>query len=317
MRWAGFVLLVVGLVLLCNTLGLLPWACWAFLGLYWPVLLIVAGVQLLVWRRVSVKGLVVIALIMVVVGGIVLRTPLAKYVPGQDLLRGSKWFWMHPPMRQRPFFFQQTEDEVPDTPRTMAVVEPVLPGVESARYELKVKGGKLRIGGVRDFLVNGKVEYWAQRPQVTCRVVGREAVVTLEHQETVPGSRADLNLCEQMPVAIGIDAGACDAELDLSRLKVTDLAVDIGASRLSISFGNTGVSTRARIKAGASRVDLIAPESVGVRIKTASAVGNEDFSDQGLFPTDGYWVSPGWDRANTTVDIEIQAGISSVRLKRV
>lgn len=320
MKWAGLTLVVVGLILLCNTHGLLPWACWSLLGLYWPVLFIVAGVELLVRRRVSLRTIILVALMIVVLGGVLLRTPLGRYIPGQDLIKGPKWYWLEPPVKPRRFFpFPQVgAGEPSDLPRAMLVVQPIPAGVDRARYELRIGGGKLRIGGTPEFLIDGKVEYWFQKPEVACRVTRGEAVVTLEHVEKgTPGCTVDLGLSEKVPVAIGIDAGACDAELDLSKLKVTDLAVDIGASRLSINFGNTGVSTRARIKAGASRVDLVAPQAVGVRIKSESAFGDQDFSDQGLLRADEYWVSPGWDQASTKIDIEIQAGVSSVRLKRV
>jgi len=45
------VLVAAGVVLLLNTLGILPWASWSQIGRYWPVLVIAFGLSVL-WRNV-------------------------------------------------------------------------------------------------------------------------------------------------------------------------------------------------------------------------------------------------------------------------
>jgi hypothetical protein len=41
------ILVGVGVVLLLNTLEIVPWSCWSQLGRVWPVLLIVFGLGIL------------------------------------------------------------------------------------------------------------------------------------------------------------------------------------------------------------------------------------------------------------------------------
>ena len=44
------IIILVGIILLLNTLGVLQWSFWSDLSRYWPVLVIAAGVSLL-WRN--------------------------------------------------------------------------------------------------------------------------------------------------------------------------------------------------------------------------------------------------------------------------
>src|SRR5689334_14326052 len=60
---------IVGVVLLLNNLGYLPWAVWTALGQMWPVLLILFGLDLLIGRRNAWVGATVILISFVAVLG--------------------------------------------------------------------------------------------------------------------------------------------------------------------------------------------------------------------------------------------------------
>jgi predicted ferric reductase len=66
--WAIF-LIVVGVILLLNNLGFLPWEIWSVLWQFWPVLLILGGLEMVLghssWSRlaVTILGLAVAAFI--------------------------------------------------------------------------------------------------------------------------------------------------------------------------------------------------------------------------------------------------------------
>lgn len=50
---SGISFTVLGLVLLANTLGWVPWKAWASLLVYWPLLVVAAGVELALRKRVT------------------------------------------------------------------------------------------------------------------------------------------------------------------------------------------------------------------------------------------------------------------------
>jgi hypothetical protein len=63
------IIILIGLVLLLNNFGVLPWSVWTQLWRFWPVLLIVAGIQMLggnsslVESLVSIVGIVILIIV--------------------------------------------------------------------------------------------------------------------------------------------------------------------------------------------------------------------------------------------------------------
>jgi hypothetical protein len=48
------VLIGAGVVLLLNTLGIVPWGSWSEIGRFWPVLVIASGLSIL-WRNLRFR----------------------------------------------------------------------------------------------------------------------------------------------------------------------------------------------------------------------------------------------------------------------
>ncbi|HHV78838.1 MAG TPA: hypothetical protein GXX40_04410 [Firmicutes bacterium] len=319
MKLGGFLLLLLGLVLLGNTMGYVPWTAWVMLVLYWPVLLIAAGIELLVRRRISFGWLVALALLIVLVGGMLLKSPWAERIPGYYMLSEPMFFWFRPWIRERPERPMWPPDGPRFGPGEQTIREVLPPGVQRARYDIKLGAGRLKLGSATDMLIDGKISYSGAKPEFSYNVSGGEARVQLRHVErgAVDSATWDLSLNKTIPIAVRMDVGACDADLDMSELKVEELDLDMGASRLRVTFGDTGMNTKARIKAGASKIELSAPEAAGIRIRATSALSSNNFAEEGLTWSGGYWTSPNWGKPGTSLDIEVSAGVSSVVLRRV
>ena len=59
------VLITLGVLFLLQNLGYLPWAFWSVAWRFWPVILILVGIQLFFGRRAWVAaGLVVVVLVL-------------------------------------------------------------------------------------------------------------------------------------------------------------------------------------------------------------------------------------------------------------
>lgn len=48
------ILVGAGVLLLLNTLGVIPWASWSEIGRYWPVLVIAVGLSIL-WKNIRYR----------------------------------------------------------------------------------------------------------------------------------------------------------------------------------------------------------------------------------------------------------------------
>ena len=128
------------------------------------------------------------------------------------------------------------------------------------------------------------------------------------------GHRWDARLTRDIPLKLRFQVGACNSNLDLSDLKVTDLALEAGAADTRVRFPREAGMTRARIKAGAASVKLTVPEGVAARIKSAVAIGSFDV-DTRRFPRSAaasVYESPDYATAANKLDLGIEGGVGSV-----
>jgi hypothetical protein len=128
------------------------------------------------------------------------------------------------------------------------------------------------------------------------------------------GRRWDARLTGDIPLKLRLQVGACNADLDLSDLKVTDLALETGAADTRIRMPRQAGLTRARVKAGAASVKISVPDGVAARITSAVAIGSFDV-DTRRFPrsaaASGY-ESPDYVTAADKIDLSVEGGVGSV-----
>jgi hypothetical protein len=82
------ILITMGGVFLANNLGILPWSVWGNLWRFWPVILVVVGLEILFGRRAGARlliGLVVLGVGAFAIFGGHLQTPGVN--PGETVTR--------------------------------------------------------------------------------------------------------------------------------------------------------------------------------------------------------------------------------------
>jgi hypothetical protein len=119
----------------------------------------------------------------------------------------------------------------------------------------------------------------------------------------------------EIPLALAFETGASDVGLDLSELRVTDLRLETGASSVNVTLPAHAGFTQARIEAGAASVSLLVPSNVAARLRFRGAFASVDV-DRNRFPRTGAaYQSPDYDTAQNRVDIEVEAGVGSLRVR--
>lgn len=125
-----------------------------------------------------------------------------------------------------------------------------------------------------------------------------------------------LNLSHKVPYDLDIKAGAINGTIDLSRLMVDNLKISTGASNFQLQFGENGIATKGKIDSGASKLALVVPESVGIKIRLNGVATSTNFMGSGLLLEDKTWVSPNYSEAKSKIDLEISTAAGSVQLER-
>ena len=129
------------------------------------------------------------------------------------------------------------------------------------------------------------------------------------------GLEWNFGVSDEIPVDLTFEIGAVDARLDLSSLKVRNLALETGASSTRIMLPKAAGMTYLKVEAGAASVEIEVPEGVEARIDAEAGLASLDV-DQARFPkTNGIYQSSGYDTAENKVDIRIETGVSSIEIR--
>lgn len=93
----------------------------------------------------------------------------------------------------------------------------------------------------------------------------------------LPGSyKNDLTVTipESLPVELIMDAGAISIEGDLSKLELTRLDIDSGASSIDLKLGSLATVNRVSIDVGMSSVQLSLPKNIGTQVEIDSGLSS-------------------------------------------
>jgi len=128
-------------------------------------------------------------------------------------------------------------------------------------------------------------------------------------------NRVDIALNEKPTWDINIDGGASAMNLDLTKFKVENIYVGMGAASLDVKLGTLSDKTRLNVEAGASNIDILVPEEVGCQVQTNDVLSAKNIHgfikiDSGLYRTAGF------DEAGKKIFIEIDCGVSSINIRR-
>lgn len=129
------------------------------------------------------------------------------------------------------------------------------------------------------------------------------------------GHEWSFSLNPDIPLTLDIDTGASDNKLDLSEIKLDKLDLDTGASSTSIILPKNGGHSRVEISCGAASVEIEIPEGVAADIRSDSGLADISI-DERRFPRSGkHYLSPDYDTAKNKVDIRLETGVSSVKIR--
>jgi len=281
------VLIAAGAFLLAANLGLLSWNALWNLWYVWPVALVAVGADLLLGGRYR----------LLVVAGAVVAAALV---------------------------YATTSGAVGAGPQ--GVPEEVAQGLEGAsRAEVSLSTGvtRLTVRGDPDaeLLVAGTVTPMrGERVERSFAVAGGVARFSLDSEGrfTAPpfgrGGVWDLTLTGRVPLALDVDTGVGDADLDLSglRLERLELSTGVGAATITLPPGDY----EAAIDTGVGAATVRLPQGVEARLRVSRGIGA--VSVPAGFARDGdVYTSAGYGSARERLDISLDTGVGAVDVVRV
>jgi hypothetical protein len=296
------ILITIGLVFLLVNFGYIPGVTAIQLLNLWPLLLILAGVDIAIGRRWPIAAL-----------GI----DVAVIALGLALLATQ------PTVFSGPFFFDHDAGGVGQ--RDVSVERR---SVTSLSLDINGGAGRFRVSGGSTMLVE------AHSPNEDLRVRraefdkgGEHADVRIDHN----GGRrvaadVETRVASNVPTDLELNGGAGEFFIDLSDIMVSTAELNVGAASLTLTLPRPTPATAApttkpipevkiEVNAGASSIIIEVPEGVEARVTTSGALLTLTSTNARVTASGLSAETSGYGSATARVTVRVTAGASSITIR--
>jgi len=194
-------------------------------------------------------------------------------------------------------------------------------GATAVEVDLDLGVGKFTVAGGSGPLMTGEFTYnvpeW--KPEIEYAVeggVGRLKVAQPSTKKSVRGNTKNewtIAFTNDVPIALNIDMGVGNADMELGDLALSRLNVDQGVGNTVIDLsGNWETDLAVLIDGGVGNTKLILPDSVGIRLVSDTGIGKTTVT--GLKKEGGVYTNGVYGEAAANFDVKINAGVGNVTI---
>lgn len=187
----------------------------------------------------------------------------------------------------------------------------------SADVTIKSGAASVTLSGGSKSLVSGSLESNLTRVRTSSEMAGgaQRVKISTEGDVRMPAWQFTNNLtatvAEDVPLALTVDAGASNLDLDLSSLMLESARINAGASKLRLTLGDKLDASAVEVDAGASSISISLPKSLGARLDVRAGLSSKSFPDfrqlnERIYESDNYASS------TKKVNISLDAGVSGI-----
>jgi hypothetical protein len=291
----------VGLVLLGNSFGAIPWTVWLTILSLWPLLLVAIGIEF-VGRGLHSDWVRALSNVVLIAG---LAYGVFVLGPGFAAAR---------PLTNATIAGASYQDSVPHEPtlttgdaavKVGAVSLSIGPGSDLAAISGKGDGG--HAAALTTLASGGVAHVDVSDPGGFLFVPSTDRQLAVSLDRTVPWR------------SLTMDIGAAQVEADLRDLSVSDVALNVGASAVRIWVGIRAPHVHVHVSGGVTAVTVLVPAAAAVTVDSKSglsAVGvPATFRHLSGIPAFGEstWASDGTGGPNISIDVA--SGMASLDIQ--
>ncbi|MES2455523.1 MAG: DUF5668 domain-containing protein [Bacteroidota bacterium] len=308
----GIVLLFIGGVLLLENFNVIEFY-WGNVWRFWPIFLIIAGVNILFNKSKSqVAGFISIGVLVITLG--------VLFYKGQQPRNSHSW------TSNMNIDGDNDNDNDEDNDNahreSLDFFHPYTDSVPRLTV-LNISGGgtSFELKGATDSLIAAHVEKKAGN--FTLETMREDSLTTVNFKMKGKtnwnmgngGNDVDFKLNTKPNWEIHMNMGAGEVDFDLSAYRVRTFNFDGGAAALDIKFGDLLPITDINVKTGVAEVKINVPETSGCRIKTKTGLSSKDFVGFTKL-ADGTFETPNYKTSTKKIFINLDGGLSSFEVKR-
>lgn len=312
----ALILIFIGILFLLQNFGILPWSVWGFLWRFWPLLLIIWGLQIIFGRTPTSR--VAISIVAILLMLLVLAVTIsAHHQPSRD------WFGRNVPGLR----LDKIGGVFSPIETSLTIAESKHAGVERRKLNADVGLGKLLIkdSSSTDYISLGSTHPEnVGVPKLTDRKVGNDLEIDFDIDElakmwpNLSGERSYILTFGRPSLVTDLDVniGAGEGSIDLTQLTTRSVKVEIGAGKATIQLGAASVPTELiEASVGAGSANILLPESVGLEVEHKVGLGKIEVDGERL-DNDGTFRSSNYDSAAVKLRIRVEVGTGSITINR-
>ena len=286
-------LITIGLVFLLVNFGFIPGVTALSLLNLWPLLLVLAGVDIAIGRRWPLAALGID--VAVIALGLALLATQPTFVGG-------------------PFFV------IGDGAGGESDVSVARQGVSSLSLDLNGGAGRFRVSGGSSTLVDAhsaNEDLRLRRSDID--KAGTHASVRIDQSGTrqVGSTTIDVEarIASDVDTALSVDGGAGEFVVDLREVKLTSADINVGAAQLTLTLPKPTSAVTIDVNAGASSIIIEVPDGVEAQVSTKGALLTLRSSNSRVTASGNTAKTSGYDSATARVTVRVTAGVSSVTIR--
>lgn len=286
----GVVLLFLGVIFLLQTLNVIPWGLWGTLWQYWPVILIVIGLGILLRHyNVWLMSLIILAALFACLG-----LAIWQYTPSPTTSTVTESYSRPLDNLER----AQVKMDFPVGDFSIASLPASSQNLVEAGFEKS--GGVLRTDFRRDGNT-GMLDLRLERDSGPFWNSGDASWSAL--------------FSRNIPLTMDVKSAVSNLDVDLSELNVTDLKIKLDVGNYKVTLPASAGKTIVNIDSALSNLDIFVPEGVALKLKAKADLASAEI-DQSRFPKEGdYYISPDFNTAKNRIEMEFKGSLGRVSVK--
>ena len=305
----GVLLLFIGVVLLLNNFNVIDFY-WRNIWSFWPIFLIIGGVNLLLNRNGSQTGSKLSLVILII-------TLIFLFIKGQEKPQ-DKSIWLG-------WEDSNSADDNKNEPQQNKVTfsEPYVLTDSAKKMILNISGGgtSFNLKDATDSLFAASVA--KRKGNFSLTKIDTDTTTTLTFKMNskrkgknnnwsfnTSGNEVDLYLNTKPLWEMNLKMGAGEVDFDLSNYKIRVMNFDGGAADVSVKLGDRLAITDLNVKTGVANVEIKVPKNSGCRIKTNTGLSAKDFKGF-VKKDDGAYETPNYNGSKNKIFINLDGGLSN------
>ncbi|EHQ25289.1 LiaI-LiaF-like domain-containing protein [Mucilaginibacter paludis] len=323
----GTILVIIGILFLMDNFGLIHFS-WSNFFHLWPIILVIAGVNLVFSHNRSGVATAIKIIVLIVGLGFLIFSGLRRHQYDNNWDFG---FNRHYDYNDSDTTDDNDDDEM-DGDSIVKVEgnghyqEAYKPEIKLARLNITGGGTSYTLKDATNNLFEADTKEYSDRYVLTSSVDSATQTLDFDmnnkHHHGIhfnfggnKANKAYIKLNNNPEWEIRVQTGATKLDFDLTNFKIRKLKLEGGAASFHVKMGQPLAESRVEVSTGVSEVSLNVPQNAACRITTETGLSSKSitgFQNTG----ENEYETPGFDKAANKMYIKLSGGISDFKVKQ-